>query len=222
MPVWSHARLALAFVVVGTVAGPAAAYHTDQLTNQHFVLSYEAESSTGQAFRYDGVVTLAFDVLKGRVFVHNAPAFGQPAYGAIFIPSATIDVGYLPSLPYYSGHGGPVPYHGTTSLQLEFFDRPATGFFSTYNFVGLDDGYNSDTSHFAFTTQIYSPPVAGGYYGGYVPSGVYQSDGTADGAYATLTVTTIGGVPEPATWGLMIAGFGLTGATLRRRRPVAA
>ncbi|HEY0436099.1 MAG TPA: PEPxxWA-CTERM sorting domain-containing protein, partial [Phenylobacterium sp.] len=30
-----------------------------------------------------------------------------------------------------------------------------------------------------------------------------------------------GGVPEPATWGLMIAGFGAMGAMLRRRRAVA-
>lgn len=29
---------------------------------------------------------------------------------------------------------------------------------------------------------------------------------------------TAGGVPEPATWALMIAGFGLAGAGLRRRR----
>lgn len=29
-------------------------------------------------------------------------------------------------------------------------------------------------------------------------------------------------VPEPASWGLMIAGFGLTGASLRRRRTIAA
>jgi len=32
----------------------------------------------------------------------------------------------------------------------------------------------------------------------------------------------VGGVPEPATWGLMITGFGMAGATLRRRRTAAA
>lgn len=35
-------------------------------------------------------------------------------------------------------------------------------------------------------------------------------------------VTPIGGVPEPATWGLMIVGFGGMGAMLRRRRTVLA
>ena len=30
------------------------------------------------------------------------------------------------------------------------------------------------------------------------------------------------GVPEPAAWALMIAGFGLAGAAMRRRRPIAA
>jgi hypothetical protein len=33
-----------------------------------------------------------------------------------------------------------------------------------------------------------------------------------------LTVIDLGVVPEPATWGLLIAGFGMVGMTLRRRR----
>ena len=37
-----------------------------------------------------------------------------------------------------------------------------------------------------------------------------------------FSLSATGGVPEPATWGLMIAGFGLAGGALRRRRPVAA
>ena len=33
-----------------------------------------------------------------------------------------------------------------------------------------------------------------------------------------LTVTSPGGVPEPATWAMLITGFGLVGAVVRRRR----
>ena len=33
---------------------------------------------------------------------------------------------------------------------------------------------------------------------------------------------SIGGVPEPASWAMLIAGFGLTGAAMRRRRAIAA
>jgi hypothetical protein len=37
-----------------------------------------------------------------------------------------------------------------------------------------------------------------------------------------FTTRNPGSVPEPATWALMISGFGLAGATLRRRRAAAA
>lgn len=40
----------------------------------------------------------------------------------------------------------------------------------------------------------------------------------AGGGYGYAAVT--GSVPEPANWALLIAGFGLTGATMRRRSVV--
>lgn len=43
----------------------------------------------------------------------------------------------------------------------------------------------------------------------------FEIDNLAVGPKAT---TTGGGVPEPATWGMMIMGFGAAGALIRRRR----
>lgn len=59
-------------------------------------------------------------------------------------------------------------------------------------------------------------------------SGVANNPRDGHWAFDVLNVasaTQVGGggvVPEPATWGLMISGFGLTGAMLRRRRQVTA
>ncbi len=39
--------------------------------------------------------------------------------------------------------------------------------------------------------------------------------------YTAVVAAATGAVPEPATWALMIMGFGAAGAVLRRRRPVA-
>lgn len=40
--------------------------------------------------------------------------------------------------------------------------------------------------------------------------------------HRSFITTNAGAVPEPSSWALLIAGFGLTGATMRRRRAVAA
>lgn len=45
---------------------------------------------------------------------------------------------------------------------------------------------------------------------------------TTSFAIRPATTTVIGGVPEPASWGLMITGFAVIGAAMRRRRVLAA
>jgi hypothetical protein len=57
-----------------------------------------------------------------------------------------------------------------------------------------------------------------------INSAILQVYNTTDGvAYnAHWDNLSSGAVPEPATWAMMIAGFGLAGASLRRRRALAA
>jgi PEP-CTERM motif len=43
---------------------------------------------------------------------------------------------------------------------------------------------------------------------------------TLDGSTILASAQGPGGVPEPASWALMIAGFGLVGAAMRRRAAV--
>lgn len=57
--------------------------------------------------------------------------------------------------------------------------------------------------------------------GGITTPGVFES-GTTGLAYAIAGIpgAGVGAVPEPATWALMLAGFGLVGVALRRRQAV--
>ena len=45
-----------------------------------------------------------------------------------------------------------------------------------------------------------------------------QPIGSKSDYLGAFTVTTASAVPEPATWGMMIVGFGLAGSAMRRRR----
>ena len=78
-----------------------------------------------------------------------------------------------------------------------------------------------------FQLQSSTGPVGIAYYFGasnFRTVGTHDSQKFGSQQFAQLTVTNLGGgvVPEPATWALMIGGFGLAGVALRRRRAAVA
>ena len=83
-------------------------------------------------------------------------------------------------------------------------------------FAGVDF-FGINPSLAAFVTKGAAPETFD-FVGGSVKVGGPSYGGFFD--YSTLRVTA--GAPEPAAWALMIGGFGLAGAALRRRRAAAA
>jgi hypothetical protein len=59
------------------------------------------------------------------------------------------------------------------------------------------------------------PTYGGGYESDNHTVGFYTSKGT--GTTVKLVDSVIGTVPEPASWAMMVGGFGLVGGTMRRR-----
>jgi len=68
----------------------------------------------------------------------------------------------------------------------------------------------------ASSVRAFTGPSSGTYV--FLPLNIFSTPGSYVRSRFSLTVDV---VPEPSTWALMIAGFGLAGAALRRRRGVA-
>lgn len=107
--------------------------------------------------------------------------------------------------------------HADVGDSLVFFIRDLSAGLNFYSKTSLNsDGFN----------HAYATAYAGGDAG--IPAGTFVAfedqfgGGDRDYNDETFVFTNVrdtqGGVPEPATWALMLSGFGLAGATLRRRR----
>ena len=89
--------------------------------------------------------------------------------------------------------------------------------------------YDGFSDHIGFGVTDGSQPRYVSYnfaVGAFSANGVYETITFGANQHGFLTVSGIGdtggggatgGVPEPATWALMILGFGAAGAALRRR-----
>ncbi|TPE61180.1 PEP-CTERM sorting domain-containing protein [Sandaracinobacter neustonicus] len=104
----------------------------------------------------------------------------------------------------------------------------------SYNLGG--GGY--DITYFAPVGSSVSVSTPGSWQGGTglfsIPLGLAQgtntltlsysgnAQGLGDEGWGVSNLSVTGGVPEPATWTMLIAGFGFVGASLRRRKPALA
>ncbi len=92
---------------------------------------------------------------------------------------------------------------GTSTFGILFTEANSGGAGFQLRFDALSDGF---TLRAITGNQV--------TFGGttYPPSGVFVPI-----ASGTLTTSVVSSVPEPATWAIMIAGFGLVGVAMRRR-----
>lgn len=105
-------------------------------------------------------------------------------------------------------------YDFTTAFSLQFFTNASftTAASQLFNFTRALPGSNPAPASAFLTVADLE-----GTTGQYVQYRVVASQG----ANAGLSNISFNAVPEPATWALMITGFGATGLMLRRRRTLA-
>ncbi len=121
-----------------------------------------------------------------------------------------------PIAPYGFYYGSPLSFSFSDGVQTL---TNLTGFANGFSFETDGNGdivkWGFDIERFAGPGYIYSSRTSNGS----VDHGNFESEsGYTYNVDPNWTITTTADVPEPASWALLIAGFGLTGAVMRRRR----
>ena len=194
-------NIMLAFAAVAGLSGPAAAdggltfiVSGDTFDQPFTIINTSTAGETVIGFGLKLLPPFGFDTVDG--------GFGVDA-----------------SLPFtmMGGSGVATGYTGPTS----FADGVGALAFTFTNFtVGKS---------FSWSIDVDSPGVATVFGNELLGASVYVdfSNGTrgtgvleaiaGDPEGTRLVIRSLGGVPEPATWALLIAGFGMIGVSLRRR-----
>jgi hypothetical protein len=158
----------------------------------------------------------------GYVFVQNDAAMSAVLGETDYVSTGFNNLNIVLGGRYCAGCNG--------SFRLIFTSTSVTEGNGVFG-VGLDivsnSGYSALVSFGDGGTQLYALPGSGNFWGITSTRQVSQIDFGPGGnpstsGYFQIDNLTIGAVPEPQTWALLIVGFGMIGAAARQRRLAAA
>ena len=214
------------------VFDPTATYSPVNLAGDEFTASFQITPLFGVIcpgnFECPGKIQGSLADLYGPTVILVGPTYGDPAVlGAICINDYC----------HGAGSDGTESYEevGQGFLHMSAFDSPACD-----NNVCKTSGVSLSSISFYLKSSTFLPsmtslfdtfdttPISG--FGTFVISGFDADDIPKTGATGDLQVeeASLGlfqgknptATPEPATWSLMVTGFGLLGWSLRRRRVI--
>jgi hypothetical protein len=203
-------------------------------------------SSTDGAFtfgEYDGATFTAFDTVGVSTFPGTLSYSMSGAYYPVVVKTAT--GGSYPSNTVTIPNDALVlsPGPGSAASGGPFaairFVAPVAGIYNiAANAVQIDTSINTVEAGFVFRGSRSSFGLVSGvptYLNNYVPASLNATRAFAKGEELTLLIGNAGSyysdttavkftvtdtVPEPAAWSLLLGGFALTGAAMRRRSSV--
>jgi PEP-CTERM motif len=173
------------------------------------------QSSLPMAGKNIGATTLSFTSVvlpNDVVYLHPGQLTGQDAI--LRFTAATTDT-YTLGGSFIRLDSTPTPNGGQDGVLASIFKVSGSTYTSLYSNV-LVGSLNSSIGFTGISTTL-----AAGDYLEFVVNRrtAFNSDST--GLKATITTGVVqNAVPEPATWGMMLFGFGLIGGTLRRRNAI--
>jgi hypothetical protein len=176
-----------------------------------------AASAAQAAITYSGSVT-GTNVITNAA---NSASYTITTDGTLGTLSAPNFLGYTLSINgvnssgtgVYSGFGGNGAASATATALSFDFSLVVGGITAL---VFFDN--NSYLCFLGAGTGCVGEPTPAVSFGNFSDS----SFGSYDPRSGVQVIATSGAVPEPASWAMLIAGFGLTGAAMRRRKAVVA
>ena len=158
------------------------------------------------------------EAISGNILIDNTtiPASGLVNVGEDFYPDAAI----IPAATDFTINLGPLSFTAADNLDSLFFGGPGiqylNGAFNGLEFVTNFD-FAGNSYQFRIDGQTLTVKLLSGGFvtGNNLMSGKISTTLTNQTPFTPGQTT--GGVPEPASWALMILGFGAVGAMMRRR-----